>query len=107
MKISWPKTIFPVIIKRKNCLPDVPDGDPDEVIHGTYVVAAPAICTLHTKKVKKICSSWPIFKIFVLQETTLKAAKKVIMPFLLNLIHKVSRKNLKVALICSHTVDVV
>ncbi len=53
-KCIRPKTIFPVIIKRKNSLPNAPDEDLDEVIHGTYVVVAPAICTLHTKKFKNM-----------------------------------------------------
>ncbi len=45
-----------------------------------------------------------MFKIFGLQEMTLKGAKIVIMPFLLNIVNKVSGEDLKVALICSHTV---
>ncbi len=49
MKFKWFKNSFPVLFKRKNCLPDAPDGDLDEVGHGAYVVAAPAISTLSIK----------------------------------------------------------
>ncbi len=61
------KHIF-FIVHRINCLPDAPDGDLDEVIHGAYVVVAPGISP-YTHKMLKIGSSWPIFKILVLQET--------------------------------------